>query len=85
MVNLVSETDRKEVKIGANLEDNVKNRLIQMVHEYFETFSWSYKDMLRLDTDIVVHCLPMKESCALIKQKVVVCVPKCLRISRRRL
>ena len=60
-VNLGTETDRKEVKIGANLELSVKQRLIQMLHDYVEIFSWSYEDMPGLDTDIVVHHLPTKE------------------------
>ena len=54
MVNLGSETNKKEVKIGANLEGSIKNKLIQMFHDYVEVFSWSYKDMPGLDTDIVV-------------------------------
>ena len=70
VVNLGSETDRKDVKIGANLEDSVKNKLIQMLHDYVEVFTWSYEDMPGLDTVIVVHCLPMKEGCAPIKHKV---------------
>ena len=41
-----------------------------MLHEYVEVFAWSYKDMSGLDTDIVVHRLPMKEGCSPIKQKV---------------
>ena len=41
-----------------------------MLHNYVEIFSWSYKDMPGLDTDIVVHRLPMKEGCAPTKQKV---------------
>ena len=41
-----------------------------MLHEYVKIFAWSYKYMPRLDTDIVVHRLPMKEGCAPIKQKV---------------
>ena len=53
-VNLGTETDRKEVKIGANLETSVKQRLIQMLHDYMEIFAWSYEDMPGLDTDIVV-------------------------------
>ena len=65
-----TEEDKKEVKIGANLEDNIKNRLIQMFHDYVEIFAWSYKYMPGLDADIVVHHLPMKESCPPIKQKV---------------
>ena len=60
-VNLGTEEDRKEVKIGANLEPNVKQRMIQMLRDYVEIFAWSYEDMPGLDTDIVVHYLPTKE------------------------
>ena len=66
-VNLGTEEDRKEVKIGANLELSVKQRLIQMLHDYVEIFAWSYEDMPGLDTDIVVHRLPTKEDCPLVK------------------
>ena len=38
-VNLGTEADRKEVKIGANLELSVKQRLIQMLHDYVEIFA----------------------------------------------
>ena len=69
VVNLGTEEDKKEVKIGSNLEDSVKKRLIQMLHDYVEIFAWSYEDMPGLDTDIVVHRLPMKEGCPPVKQK----------------
>ncbi|KAI5410123.1 hypothetical protein KIW84_055563 [Lathyrus oleraceus] len=69
-VNLGTEVDKKEVKIGAGLENSVKGRLIQMLHDYVEIFAWSYEDMPGLDTDIVVHRLPMKEDCRPVKQKV---------------
>ena len=69
-INLGTETDRKEVKIGANLELSVKQRLIQMLHDYMEIFSWSYEDMPGLDADIVVNHLPTKEDCPPVKQKV---------------
>ena len=67
VVKLGSETNRKEVNIGDNLEVNVNNKLIQMLHEYIDIFAWSYEDMPGLDTDVVVHRLPMKEGCAPIK------------------
>ena len=67
MVNLGSKTNKKEVKISANLEDSVKNRLIQMLHDYVEVSAWSYEDMPRLDTDVVVHRLLMKEGYSSIK------------------
>ena len=62
-----TKVDRKEVKIGANLETNIKQRLIQMLHDYVEIFSWSYEDIPGLDTDIVVHRLPTKEDCPSVK------------------
>ena len=67
VINLGTEVDKKEVKIGANLEDSVKSRLVQMLHKYVEVFAWSYEDMPGLNTDIVVHLLPMKEGCSPIK------------------
>ena len=59
--NFGTEEDKNEIKNSVNLEDNVKKRLIQMLNDYVEIFSWSNKDMLGLDTDIVLHRLPMKE------------------------
>ena len=50
-INLGTETDRKEVNIGANLELSVKQRLIHMLQDYMEIFAWSYEDMPGLDAD----------------------------------
>ena len=69
-INLGTEEDMKEVKVGANLEPGVKERLVQLLNEYVEIFAWSYEDMPGLDTDIVVHHLPTREDCPPIKQKV---------------
>ena len=69
-MNLGTEEDKKEVKMGANLEHSVKKHLTQLLHNYVEVFSWSYKDMPGLDTNFVVHSLPTKEDCPPVKQKV---------------
>ena len=69
-LNLGTEEDKREVKVGANLEPSVKERLIQLLHEYVEVFAWSYEDISGLDADIVVHRLPTKEDCPPVKQKV---------------
>ena len=69
-INLGTEEDKKEVKVGANLEPRVKECLIQLLHDYVEVFSWSYEDMPGLDTKIVVHRLPTREDCPPVKQKV---------------
>ncbi|XP_058741661.1 uncharacterized protein LOC131614049 [Vicia villosa] len=67
VLNLGTNEDKKEIKIGAGLEGSVKKKLSQMLHDYAEIFAWSYEDMSGLDTDIVVHRLPMKEGCPSIK------------------
>ncbi|KAI5396064.1 hypothetical protein KIW84_062308 [Lathyrus oleraceus] len=59
----------REIKIGAALEDNVKKGLIELLREYVDIFAWTYQDMPGLDTEIVVHRLPLKEDCPPVKQK----------------
>ena len=42
LVNLGSEDDVKEVKIGSRLCPDVKKGLIDLLREYSDVFSWSY-------------------------------------------
>ena len=67
VVNLGTEEIRKKIKIGVDLEDSTKKRLIQMLRDYVKIIAWSYEDMPRLDTDIMVHRLLIKECCPPIK------------------
>ncbi|KAI5423915.1 hypothetical protein KIW84_030220 [Lathyrus oleraceus] len=69
VINLGTEGAKREIKIGAALEDNVKKGLIELLQEYVDIFAWSYQDMSGLDTNIVVHRLPLKEACPPVKQK----------------
>ena len=46
-----------------------KQELIKFLQEYVNVFTWSYHDMSRLSTDIVVHKLLIKPGCKLIQQK----------------
>ena len=59
----------KEIKLGAMLEKSVKERLVKLLHEYMDIFSWSYRDMPWLDADTVVHTLPLKEGCSPVRKK----------------
>ena len=43
--------------------------MIDLLKEYVDVFVWSYQDMLGLDTDIVVHHLPLREESSSVKQK----------------
>ena len=63
-INLGTDKERKEVKIGTTLSPATRKELINLLQNYSDVFAWSYQDMPGLDTDIVVHRLPLKEECA---------------------
>ena len=69
LVNLGSEDDVKEVKIGSRLCPDAKKGLIDLLREYSDVFAWSYQDMPGLDSEIVEHRLPLKPECPPVKQK----------------
>ncbi|XP_052486386.1 uncharacterized protein LOC128041098 [Gossypium raimondii] len=60
VVNLGSERKEQEVKIGTSISEDTKRDLITLLREYKDVFAWSYQDMPRLNTDIVVHKLPLR-------------------------
>ena len=74
-----TESDQKEIRIGANLESNVKSHLVQMLRDYVEVFAWSYEDMPGLDTDIVLHHLQQRKIVFWSSKRFVACVQICLR------
>lgn len=55
VINLGTEENKKEVKFGASLKDEIKKRLVELLHEYTYVFAWSYQDMPGLATYIIVH------------------------------
>ena len=59
-INLGTEEKRREVKIGTTLSPTIWEKLIDLLREYSDVFAWSYQDMPGLDTDIVVHHLPLR-------------------------
>lgn len=59
MVNLGIESKPKVVFAGVKLERNLKNQLINLLNEFKDVFALSYEDMPSLNTDIVVHRLPV--------------------------
>ena len=64
VMNLVEESEKeKPVKIGVNFPKDLKDELIALLKEFKEIFAWSYPDMLRLDTEIVIHRIPIKFEC----------------------
>lgn len=58
-VNIETESELKVVFVGAKLNRNLKNQLITLLNKFKEIFTWSYKDMPNLITNIMVHHLPI--------------------------
>nr|XP_027189420.1 protein NYNRIN-like [Cicer arietinum] len=69
VINLGTEHDKKEVKIGMSMKESEREKLVKILIDYVDVFAWSYQDMPGLDTNIVEHKLPLKPECAPIKQK----------------
>jgi hypothetical protein len=42
--------------------------MIALLQEYLDLFAWSYKDMLGLDTSIVVHKIPLGKGCKSVRK-----------------
>ncbi|WJX68053.1 hypothetical protein P8452_52464 [Trifolium repens] len=69
LINLGTEHDKREVKIGSSLKAEEHEKLVELLKEYADVFAWSYLDMPGLDTDIVEHKLPLRPECPPVKQK----------------
>ena len=61
-INLGTKEERKKVKIRTTLSPATRKELIDLLQEYNDVFAWSYQDMPSLDTDIMVHRLPLREN-----------------------
>jgi hypothetical protein len=69
LVNLGTEENKREIKIGAALEPEVKKKITQLLRDYPDVFAWSYEDMSGLDLKIVEHRIPTRPECPPVKQK----------------
>jgi len=69
VVNLADKGENeKPIKIGVNFPKNMKHKHIALLKEFREIFAWSYQDMPGLDTEIIVHRIPVKTECRLVQQ-----------------
>ncbi|CAN0916907.1 Retrovirus-related Pol polyprotein from transposon 297 [Linum grandiflorum] len=69
VINLGTEDNRRDVKIGGSLCQAEKDRFTELLRNFQDVFAWSYKDMPGLDEEIVMHRLPIREECRPVRQK----------------
>jgi hypothetical protein len=68
-INVGGDQSKKELKIGTLITLEQRIAMIALLQEYADVFAWSYEDMSGLDTNIVVHKIPLEEGCKPVKQK----------------
>uniref|UniRef100_A0A2N9IIK4 RNase H type-1 domain-containing protein n=1 Tax=Fagus sylvatica TaxID=28930 RepID=A0A2N9IIK4_FAGSY len=59
---------REKSRLEPAAPQSKRKALIALLREFHEIFAWSYQDMPGLDTDIVVHKIPLKPECKPVKQ-----------------
>ena len=62
------EEDEKMVKLSKNLSKYERGRLVALLKEYKDVFSWSYQEMLGLSPNFVVHKLKVDPNVKPMKQ-----------------
>nr|KYP32071.1 hypothetical protein KK1_047337 [Cajanus cajan] len=68
-INISQGKEIKEISIDTLTNNDIRQRLMNLLKEYIDVFGWSYHDMSGLDPKIVEHILPLKEEFRPIKQK----------------
>jgi hypothetical protein len=57
------------LKIDTLIKVKQKDDMISLLQVFADVFSWSYIDMLDLNTDIIIHRIPLIEGNKPVKQK----------------
>ena len=61
-VNLGIDDEPKMIQVGNTLTSSEKDALMTLLTEFKEVFTWSYKEMPEIDTNIMQHYIPTDRS-----------------------
>ena len=63
-IELVEGDSSKTTKVGKELQNSLKDKLVKLLKRNLDVFAWSHEDMLGIDERVIEHCLnvdPMKK------------------------
>jgi hypothetical protein len=60
-INVGIGQDKKELNIGTLITTSKRRNLVSLLCEYFDVFAWYYVDIHGLNTNIVLHKMPLNE------------------------
>lgn len=59
------------MKVRASIDRHVHTKLVKLLQEYVNVFTWSNQDIPDLDTNIIEHHLSRKPECLCVKQNLI--------------
>ena len=63
------ENPSRTVKVRASLNEHVKAKLVTLLRDYKDGFTWSHEDMLGIDPKVISHCLSINPEFRPVVQK----------------
>src|ERR1051325_5764917 len=67
-VDLGEKGDKRPTYISANIDSELKMKVISLLKEFKDCFAWDYNEMPGLSINLVEHKLPMKDGAKPVKQ-----------------
>ena len=68
-ISLDEDDPKKSTRIGANLEEKMKDDLIHFLRENIDVFAWCHEDMPGIDPSVITHRLNLYPSSKPVQQK----------------
>ena len=68
-ISLDEENPEKCTRVGADLEDKIKEDLIHFLKKNIDVFAWSHEDMPGIDPSVITHHLNVYPSSKPVRQK----------------
>lgn len=69
MMDVGSKHEKKDLKIEVYIVVEERDAIISLLKEFFDVFAQTYVNTPGLDTNIVIHRLPLIDRCKSVKQK----------------
>jgi hypothetical protein len=67
--NIGTEMDPRMVKIGEGTTKEERNKILDLIREFKDTFSWTYDDLRDYRSDVIQHAIPLTEGAKPFRQK----------------
>ncbi|XP_074336467.1 uncharacterized protein LOC141673611 [Apium graveolens] len=62
-------SDEKVLKVGSQLDEEMRGGLTRFLFANLDVFAWSHSDMIGIDPEVMCHCLNIHPNCKGIRQK----------------